>query len=430
MSNASAPIAESAQLNCPACHHNIVYYNVKGSEYYACPHCHTYFKYTNEEQPEVLGHYTESPTIIPGIPLGALGTLAGHRWRMVGAAHRYEYRAQQYGWLEYQLFQPETGTHAQLAEYNGHWTIVWAAGDNAQPSENFRLADFQLYNRYQSRVKWAIGEFDWDIESDQHLTVSEYIRPPYMLVQEQQGKQQTWYRAEHVEPQAVHEAFGLPADALPTQQGIGAVQPSPMLTKWPVLRNITILAAGLLILAQLVLSALHPTEAVLTETLQVAPDATATAGTGKVLVSSSFNLQQSAAVEIDLSTNLNNQWLELPVSLVNEQTGRGFEFTRNLEFYSGVEDGESWTEGASGGDALLSAVPPGRYHLNLYPFTEAGSATLDITVTVKANPKLWSNFFLVLALLLVYPLWAVWRASRHTLRRWENSDFNPYQTEE
>jgi hypothetical protein len=112
------------------------------------------------------------------------------------------------------------------------------------------------------------------------------------------------------------------------------------------------------------------------------------------MVSAPFTLDHQSALEIDLVATLANQWLELPVSLVNEQTGQGFEFTKNIEFYSGVESGESWSEGSRNADAVLSRVPAGRYHLNFYPFTEQGVAP-ELQVTVQANPALPSNFFFV-----------------------------------
>ncbi|MFC7669338.1 hypothetical protein ACFQT0_19730 [Hymenobacter humi] len=207
---------------------------------------------------------------------------------------------------------------------------------------------------------------------------------------------------------------------------MGAVQPNPV-HNLSALTTLTAVAATLLLLLQFVLLARHPSEILLSETLSVVADTTASAtpGTGRVIVSPSFTLDHPAALEIDFNTTLSNQWLELPVSLVNEQTGQGFEFTKNIEFYSGVESGESWTEGSRNASAMLSAVPAGRYHLNFYPFSEAGPAAPTIVATVEANPGLWGNFWLVLGLLFIYPIVQVWRQSSYETRRWEESDFGP-----
>ena len=437
MSDILTPRPESAQLNCPKCTAYITYYDVEGSEYYACPNCHAYFRYSGEETPKVIGTYNAQPHAVPLIPLGTLGMLAGQRWRVVGFVERYEHQSEEYRWTEYQLFQPETAEYAQLAQYRGHWMLVRpskqayrvdaARGNRAtvqQPEGTYRL-----YNRYQARVAWAVGEFDWDIEGDDLLKISEYILPPHILVLEKSpNKSVAWYKGEHVEPRDVASAFGLNASDLPAQIGVGAVQPGPGQAGWAALRLLTIVAFFALLLGQIGQHVLRPDKVLLTETLQVTADTTAKTapGTGKVLVSPSFLLDHQAALEINLLTTLDNQWLELPVSLVNEQTGQGFEFTKNIEFYSGVEGGESWSEGSRSASAVLSRVPAGLYHLNFYPFTEAGPAAPVISVIVTSDPPLWSNFFIVLLLVLIYPIgWYLSRSS-HETKRWNESDYNPY----
>jgi hypothetical protein len=434
MSDSLTPRPESAQLDCPKCSTSITYYDVEGSEYYACPNCHTYFRYSGEETPKVIGSYKAEPHAVPLFPLGTLGTLAGQRWRVVGFVERYEHRSEQYRWTEYQLFQPETAEYVQLAQYRGHWTLVRPAKDKIKNTKlNGRFVHlpegtYRLYNRYQARVTWAMGEFDWDIEGDDLLKIAEFILPPQMLIQEKAPNNVvTWYRAEHVEPRDVARAFGLSTSNLPSREGIGAVQPDPVQTSWSALRLLTTVAFFALLLVQIVQHFRHPDQELLKASLQVEadPTATATPGTGKVIVSPSFTLDHQAALQVDLTTSLNNQWLELPVSLVNEQTGQGFEFTKNIEFYNGVEGGESWTEGSRDADAVLSRVPPGRYHLNFYPFTEASNAAPGIEVRVTADPPLWSNFFIVLLLLLIYPIWQFFRRANHETQRWSQSDYGP-----
>lgn len=429
MSDMATPRPESAQLDCPECHLSITYYDVAGSEYYACPHCHAYFRYSGEETPKVFGNYKEAPKTSPALPLGTLGILNGALYRVVGVVSRHEARHPQYSWREYQLLQPETGSYVQLAEYEGHWTLIWAASHLDQNREDFKLPNFKLFNKYQSGINWALGEFDWDIESDKNLNVTEYINPPLLLVQEQRGKEQHWYRGRHVEPEELATAFTLNRSSLPQREGIGAVQPAPGRQERTALMALTGIVVGLLVLVQVVLS-MRSNSSVLNQTLQVMTDTTAVAapGTGRVLVSRSFVLDHQSALNIDLTATLANQWLELPVSLVNEQTGRGFEFTKNIEFYNGVEGGESWSEGSRDAYAVLSRVPAGRYHLNLYPFTERG-VTPEIQVTVWQDSALFSNFLLVLALVLVYPLIQIFRLSSFERRRWENSDYSPYATD-
>ncbi|MDO7847530.1 DUF4178 domain-containing protein [Hymenobacter sp. M29] len=429
MSETATPRPESAQLNCPKCGTSITYYDVEGSEYYACPHCHAYFRWSGEAQPKVFGKYDQAPPTAPALPIGAVGTLRGRTFRVLGVVSRREANHPQYSWREYQLYQADTQQYAQLAEFDGHWTFIWAASKLDADREEYKLGDFKIFNKYQSRVNWALGEFDWDIERDDTLHVTEYINPPRLLVQEQRGKEQNWYRGHHVAPNELAEAFHLSRSALPHQEGTGAVQPAPGSESSSALWSLTGIVVALLLLTQLVL-AFWSTQPILSQTIQVEADTTASAppGTGRVLVSPSFTLDHQTALEIDLKATLSNQWLELPVSLVDEQTGRGFEFTKNIEFYSGVEGGESWSEGSRDVDAVLSRVPAGRYHLNFYPFTEKGVSP-EISVQVWADPALPSNFFVVVGLVLLLPMLQALRQHFHERNRWANSDYNPYDAE-
>ena len=56
------------------------------------------------------------------------GVLAGHACRVVGYVRRAETQHPRYEWTEYQLYQPATGDDVQLAQFNGHWTVIQPAG--------------------------------------------------------------------------------------------------------------------------------------------------------------------------------------------------------------------------------------------------------------------------------------------------------------
>jgi hypothetical protein len=160
----------------------------------------------------------------------------------------------------------------------------------------------------------------------------------------------------------------------------------------------------------------------------VATPAPAAASTGysQMLVSKTLVLTYPSAVDITFTApNLTNHWLEITANLVNEQTGRGYEVTRSLEYYEGVEDGESWTEGDRSASVVISGLPPGRYHLNLYPSPEAGTGATTLLVELEQHSGFASNFLLIILLLSVVPLWHWARRNSFEASRWENSNFAP-----
>ena len=322
------------------------------------------------------------PRVPPALPLGSLGTLPdGLPYRIVGYMLRKEVSTPA-RWLEYVLFNPTAG-YAQLATYEGHWTFIkpteqqyavtkGQAGQHAYVEAEGSTYD--IYNEYTPRILYAVGEFDYDILADEALLITEYVAPPTMLVQEQERGSSSvrWYRAEHIEPATVAAAFGVGEVVLPYRNGVGAIQPAPGAASWPALKSLTLWTILLLILTQLAFVIWRPEKQLLRQDFSsgmgsVPNPAVAVENNALVLVSLSFPVAGPAALVVEVKAGVDNSWVELPVRLVNEQTGQGYEFTKSIEYYHGYEGGENWSEGSVEGDATLARVPTGRYHLKRVP---------------------------------------------------------------
>jgi hypothetical protein len=423
----------------------------------------------------------------PSLPLGSAGIIGGYRCRVTGYQVRVEKNDKAAVWREYQLRPAEpllteeepADFPLQLAEYHGHWLLIRRAPNHPvgtgkkgykettwQDDVDDRL--YKLWHRYQLSVAYAEGEFDWNILDDEKLFVTEFTSPPYLLVSEHlTSGPPSWYQAKHLEPEAVAAAFAVPADELPSRLDVGAAQPNPV-ADGALLRLLLIFLLLLLGLRTLV-GVLRPSitstqELVLPATL-TAPLATPTAvpndalppivpfdslpatttstappaasptappaaeavvSNSSMLVSDPITLTEPTALQIELTIpDLTNRWVEITTSLVNEQTGRGYEFTRSLEYYEGVEGGERWAEGSRSVSAILSRVPAGRYHLNLYPSAEPTASSAVLQVAIEQNPVLSSNSWLAVLLLMAVPLLQWWRYTAFENSRWENSNFAP-----
>ncbi|UYZ64961.1 DUF4178 domain-containing protein [Hymenobacter weizhouensis] len=430
--------AAPAQVPCPECQQVLPVYDALHSTHFGCPHCGAFFEQEDNTKPQILRKYEELPPQQLALPLGATGTLRGAAYQVVGYTLRQEAQSKA-RWEEYQLWQPGTDAYHQLALYQGHWILIEPTPEQpkvGRPKGNCQLAEstlgtFALYNRYSPRIICAQGEFDWDITEDEHLTVSEFINPPLLLARERRGTngRAAWYLGRHVEPKEIAAAFGVAAEQLPWPNDVGAVQPPPHQDKWPVLRALCLWLCLAVVVTHLALMA-WGNQTVLDQEFTSAPAApptTITFGSADrpVVVSPSFTVPGNGALSIDLWADVNNDWVELPFTVVNEQTGQFFEVTRGMEYYSGVEGGESWSEGSKDADALLNSVPAGRYHLNFYPAASDANATpIRFRATVMAQASFGSNAVLALLLLLLYPgiLW--WRRAAHEQGRWEQSDYS------
>jgi hypothetical protein len=442
-----APPPPIVWVTCPQCAAQLPCHNPASSRYFSCFKCRSYFW----SVPEAVGKaqrrdgFKAALTPGPSLLLGIVVELGGYRCRLTGYQVRGEKQDRLAEWREYQLTpaSPLPGDlpldfPLQLAEYQGHWLLIRRAAeapDRSGPNSvyNNEWHDstgrvFKLWHRYQPVVRDALGEFDWDILEDEKLKIQEYTAPPYLLTSEQLGQDKpTWYLAQHLEPDEVAAAFGLAPTALPERRGVGAAQPGPV-QGWRQLKRLTGSAILLLTVAQMLLS-WNPTVPQVAQQFTITEPAAG--ATTQMLVSQPFELQGPNALEIALEApDLTNHWVEVTASLVNEQTGRGYEFTRSLEYYQGVEGGERWSEGSRTAEAVLSAVPSGRYHLNLYPTVDQGTGAAALNMHLTAGPTLWSNYFLALGGLALLPLGVWWRRRNFEVSRWENSDFNPYATAE
>ena len=64
-------------------------------------------------------------------------------------------------------------------------------------------------------------------------------------------------------------------------------------------------------------------------------------------------------------------------------------FSLPVEYYAGVEDGESWSEGSRESDAYLSALPEGEYSLRLEVHGDPKNPPMQLHVRVRQNvPRL------------------------------------------
>jgi hypothetical protein len=152
----------------------------------------------------------------------------------------------------------------------------------------------------------------------------------------------------------------------------------------------------------------------------------------KSIVTPPFTVNGPAPVFIGLgSYQLENNWMEVSMELVNDNNGKVYELDKTLEYYHGYDDGESWSEGDREKNALISHVPSGTYHLNIHPATEnkegIGPATLDIKVS--QNDFLSLNFWLLFLLITVYPLIQWIRKYAYENSKWFAKDYGTLNKE-
>jgi hypothetical protein len=120
---------------------------------------------------------------------------------------------------------------------------------------------------------------------------------------------------------------------------------------------------------------------------------------------------------------VNNAWADLDVDLVNDKSEEIESVNIPIEYYSGVEDGESWSEGGQSQDAVLSSLAAGQYRLRVEGTWQDWQQPMPVTVKVEQNVNRGVNFCCAGLILLIIPALNLFRKITFESRRWKDSMF-------
>jgi hypothetical protein len=395
------------------------------SQAVVCGSCGTIADATDRDA-AILQKASTPPRITPKIPLGASGDWQGARYQVVGFQQRQiTVEGQDYSWDEYVLFNPQRGFR-YLSEYQGHWNDISVLDEAPEGHGRGRWARRQLHGRtfaqFQSafaRTTFVLGEFPWRVRVGEGWQVRDFTSPPLLLSSEGAAKDATWSIGTYVDGRDVWRAFSV-TGALPRPIGVYVNQPSPYagqaLWYWRVFGALA--AAVLFIVSFRVMTSNHT---VFDRQYVFTP-----ASANPVFVTEPFTIEgRTSNVRVSFAANdLSNNWIFVGAALINEETNVALDFGRELEYFFGVEDGESWSSGSKSGGVTLPTVPPGRYYLRVEPDGDATArAPIPYSITVRRDAPVWWFYGVAVVLLLLPPLFVSWRQAAFEHRRWAESDY-------
>jgi hypothetical protein len=131
-------------------------------------------------------------------------------------------------------------------------------------------------------------------------------------------------------------------------------------------------------------------------------------------------------VWIDGAADVSNSWVYVAGDLFNEAKGTLQTFELPIEFYSGVDGGERWSEGSRDRDVHLSRPEKGTYVLRLETQWEPGKTPPPLHVEVREGVFRWLHFLLALIAISLFPIFAVIGQVSFESKRWQDSTYNPY----
>jgi hypothetical protein len=410
-------------LGCPNCGGKVELRRAGESVNAVCQYCLSVIDVGGSEGLRVVQRFEDRARVKPLIPLGRTGRMHGAEWTVLGMQQRtIRVEGVPYSWREYLLHTPERGFR-YLTEYDGHWNDVVVLKDppstrpNTRSPVSLRGETFRPFQHATAETSFVLGEFPWQVRVGETAETDDYVHPPRLLSREKTENEVSWSLGEYTPPARVWEAFALEGSP-PAPRGTFANQPSPHAHHrrlWPLFALFAVLLVGGLMFRAasgnrqvLALDGLTYNEV---------------AGDSNLVVTEPFQLEgRPSTLRVSVRTSVYNSWAAFEMTLVEQNTGRTRELTREVGYYVGVEDGERWTEGDHDGGVTVPAVPAGTYRLVIAP-QSVQTFSYGVRVTRDA-PSVWLYVLALLALLLPPAV----RGLRHVTfehQRWMESDYPP-----
>lgn len=363
---------------------------------------------------------------LPKIPLGSRGKIDGKLYEVNGFQTRALYAdGDEYTWDEYVLYNPFHGFR-YLSEYQGHWNDIVSYPRLPVPTSNGVFAEGGNYKKFQSastKTIFVMGEFPWRVQVGDSVAVEDFVDPPFSVSREGLAGEFTWSRSTYVEGKDIWAAFQLEG-VPPTPVGIYSNQPNPSPSSaglWKLMGLFTLL----LFLVMSASMAFHGNNKVFESKYYFTPGSAEPS-----FVTPIFDMPGGEKnVQVEIKTDLENDWAFFGFALINDQTGTAYDFGKEVSYYHGSDSDGSWSEGERGDKVTIGAVPGGKYYLRVEPDMEMaasspvfGGKRVNYQVTVTRDiPVVWP-YFLAWPFLLIPPLIATIRRANFETKRWAESD--------
>lgn len=417
----SPPVVKAKALNCPNCGGPVELRGFAHTLNVVCPSCQSILD-TSTPLVSVVQKAQEAQNIQPAIPLGSRGKFENTDFEVIGFQIR-TIADEDDGWSEYVLFNPYKGFR-YLSEYQNHWNFIRVlsalpeqtrqAGKLVVKYSGRSYAHFERANAYTSYV---LGEFPWQVRVGESAVDDDYVSSPYMLSSEATENEVVWSLGEYYTPARIWSAFQR-KDRPPAATGSFANQPSPyagrVASAWRIWLWLMVALAGV----TFVFAMISTNKEVFRHSYDFAPGGTAEPS----FVTDPFEVSgRPNNIEIEINTDLSNNWAYFNFALIDQDTGHGFDFGREVSYYFGSDSDGPWTEGRTSNSVKVPGVLPGRYYLRVEPEMDAKAVPMRYELVVHRGVVTWSWIWLAALLLIIPPAFTTVRAFQYESARWRRA---------
>jgi hypothetical protein len=257
--------------------------------------------------------------------------------------------------------------------------------------------DYRLFHQGQSVVSFLQGEFYWRVRIGESVKVTDYISPPEILSSEASDSEVTWSIGVYLEKNEVEKAFQI-SPTMPLQLGVAPNQPAAWNDSLVVAKNYWGRFLGVLIVIQVASLVLATNKKVFEEQYQFDINESSHQ---RIVPLFELNGRDHSNLEIEIFADVENNWVEVQSEVLNEETGEVFESETGIEYYFGRDFDGAWREGSQYSTTVFSALPKGKYQINLdvqspllpEPLAGSGKPGLDSQLNQNVQPvmKYWPN---------------------------------------
>ncbi len=423
---AERPQPKVRAISCPNCGGSVELRGMGSSLHATCINCLSVLDVSHPAVQIVQTFDKKTRRFLPKIPLGTRGKIDGKLYEVNGFQTRALYAdGDEYTWDEYVLYNPFHGFR-YLSEYQGHWNDIVSLPRLPVGSMSGVTVDGVTYKKFQTaatKTIFVMGEFPWRVQVGDAVAVEDYVSPPASVSREGLEGEFTWSRSTYIDGKQIWAAFQLKGEP-PAPQGIYSNQPNPLPPAsgmWKLMGLFSVL----LLVAMVVSLVFHSNSKVFESKYYFIPGSAEPS-----FVTPVFDMPGGDKnVQIDIKTDLENDWAFFSFALINEQTGIAYDFGKEVSYYHGRDSDGSWSEGDRGDKVTIGGVPGGKYYLRVEPEMEKtlsspvfGGKRVNYQVTVVRDvPVIWP-YFLAWPFLLIPPLFATIRRSNFETKRWAESD--------
>ncbi|HLJ17311.1 MAG TPA: DUF4178 domain-containing protein [Bryobacteraceae bacterium] len=428
------PIVKARALYCPNCGGTVQLRGYAHTLTAVCINCLTVLD-TSTPAVRILQQAQQKLDRPPTIPLGTRGKFRETLYEAIGFQIRQtqDDDAAIYEWNEYVLFNPYKGFR-YLVEYQGHWNFVstlrFVPLQTTHGGKPAVVAGGRTYVHFQTamaKTVFVMGEFPWRVQVGEAVRAMDLIAPPYMLSAENTPNELVWSSGEYMTGAQIWQAFQIKDHGPPPAIGIYEDQPNPHRSRVGSAWTLCFWMLMLLISLAAILSSAARNETVFHQKYSFQ----ARSGAEAAFVTPVFELKgHPSDVQIQIQTDLDNNWTYFGLALINSDTSDAFDFGREVSYYHGRDSDGSWVEGRKNDSVVIPSVPPGHYYLRVEPEMDTRSAStifsssaVNYELIVRRDVPTYVWYWLAAFLLLIPPI-AIWyRAFSFERSRWLESDY-------